>query len=46
MLSQIDQACKTHSTESSSGRIEFDSNWQLIFVTALTFLLDQAIHVL
>ena len=45
MLSQLEQACKTYSTESSSGLIEFDSNWQRIFVTALTFHLDQAIHV-
>ena len=44
MFSQLEQACKTYSTESSSGLIEFDSNWQLIFVTALAFLLDQAIH--
>ena len=44
MLSQLEQACKTYSTESSSGLIEFDSNWQGIFVTALTFLLDQAIY--
>ena len=43
MLSQLEQACKTYSTESSSGLIEFDRNWQRIFVTALTFLLDQAI---
>ena len=43
MLSQLEQVCKTYSTESSSGLIEFDSNWQGIFVTALTFLLDQAI---
>ena len=43
MLSQPEQACKTYSTESSSGLIEFDSNWQRIFVTALTFRLDQAI---
>ena len=44
MLSQLEQACKTYSTESSSGLIEFDSNWQRIFVTALTFRLDQAIR--
>ena len=44
MLSQLEQACKTYSTESSSGLIEFDSNWQRIFVTALTFHLDQAIE--
>ena len=43
MLSQLEQACKTYSTESSGGLIEFDSNWQRIFVTALTFHLDQAI---
>ena len=43
MLSQLEQACKTDSTESSGGLIEFDSNWQHIFVTALTFHLDQAI---
>ena len=43
MLSQLEQACKAYSTESSSGVIEFDSNWQRIFVTALTFLLDQTI---
>ena len=43
MLSQLEQACKTYSTESSSGPIEFDSNWQRIFVTALTFHLNQAI---
>ena len=43
MLSQLEQACKTYSTESFSGLIEFDSNWQRIFVTALTILLDQAI---
>ena len=45
MLSQLEQACKTYSTESSGGLIEFDSNWQRIFVTALTFHLDQAIEV-
>ena len=44
MLSQLEQACKTYSTEFSSGLVEFDSNWQRIFVTALTFRLDQAIH--
>ena len=33
---------KTYSTESFSGLIEFDSKWQRIFVTSLTFLLDQA----
>ena len=43
MLSELEQACKTYSTESSGGLVEFDSNWQLIFVTALTFRLDQAI---
>ena len=43
MLSQLEQACKTYSTESSSGLVEFDSNWQRIFVTGLTFRLDQAI---
>ena len=43
MLSQLEQACKTYSTESSGGLIEFDSNWQRIFVTALTLHLDQAI---
>ena len=48
MLSQLEQVCKTYSTESSSGLIEFefDSNWQRIFVTALTFLLDQAIIII
>ena len=45
MLSQLEQACKTYSTESSSGLIEFDSNCQHIFVTALTFHLDQAIAI-
>ena len=45
MLSQLEEACKTYSTESSSGLIEFDSNWQRIFVTALTFHLNQAITV-
>ena len=44
MLSQLEQACKTYSTESSSGVVGFDSDWQSIFVTALTFLLDQVIH--
>ena len=34
---------QTYSTEFSSGLVEFDSNWQRIFVTALTFRLDQAI---
>ena len=43
MLSQLEQACNTNSTESSSGPIEFDNNWQRIFVTALTLLLDEAI---
>ena len=43
MLSQLEQACKTYSTESSGGLIEFDSNWQRIFVTALKFNLDQVI---
>ena len=43
MLSQLEQACKTYSTEFSCGLIEFDSDWQRIFVTALTFHLDQAI---
>ena len=28
MLSQVEQACKTYSTESSIGLIEFDINWQ------------------
>ena len=46
MLSQIEQACKTYSTESSGGLIEFDSNWQRIFGTALTFRLDQAVYFL
>ena len=36
---------QTYSTEFSSGLFEFDSNWQRIFVTALTFRLDQAILV-
>ena len=44
MLSQLEQACKTYSTEFSCGLIEFDSDWQRIFVTALTFHLDQAIN--
>ena len=44
MLSQLEQVCKTYSTESSSGLIEFDRNWQRIVVTALTFRLDQAIR--
>ena len=44
MLSELEQACKTCSTESYSGLIEFNSNWQRIFVTALTFHLDQAIN--
>ena len=43
MLSQLEQACKSYSTESSSGLIEFDCNWQRTIVTALTFLLVQAI---
>ena len=43
MLSELDQACKTYSTEFSSGLIEFDSNWQRINVTALTFLSNQGI---
>ena len=46
MLSQLEQACKTYSTKSSSGLIEFDSNWQRIYVTALTLRLDQAIPVI
>ena len=45
MLSQLEQACKTYSTEFSCGLIEFDSDWQRIFVTALTFHLDQAIYI-
>ena len=45
MLSELEQVCKTYSTESSSGLIEFDSNWRHIFVTALTFHLQQAIFV-
>ena len=44
MFSQLEQACKTYSTDSSNGLIDFDTNWQCIFVTALTFLLDQAIR--
>ena len=45
MLSELEQAYKTYSTESfTSGLVEFDSNWQLICVTALTFLLDEAIN--
>ena len=44
MLSELEQACKTYSTESSGGLVEFDSNWQLIFFPVLTFRLDQAIH--
>ena len=43
MLSELEQACISYSTESFSGPVEFDSNWQGIFVTTLTFLLDQAI---
>ena len=43
MLSQLEQACKTYSVESSSELIEFNSKLQRIFVTALLFLLDQAI---
>ena len=43
MLSQLEQACKTYSTESSSGLIKFDSNRQCIFVTALTFFFDQSL---
>ena len=45
MLNQLEQVCKTYSTESSSGLIDFDSNWQRIFVTTQTFRLDQAIPV-
>ena len=45
MLSQLEQASKTYSTEFSRGLIEFDSDWQRIFVTALTFHLDQAIAI-
>ena len=44
MLSELEQVCKTYSTESSSGLIEFDSNWQRILVTTLTFHLDQALN--
>ena len=43
MVNQLEQGCKTCSTESSSGLIEFDNNWQRIFVTALTFLFDLAL---
>ena len=43
MLCELEQVCQTCSTESSSGMIEFDSNLQRIFVTALTFLLNQVI---
>ena len=43
MHSQLEQARKTYSTEFSCGLIEFDSDWQRIFVTALIFHLDQAI---
>ena len=43
MLSELEQACKIYSTESSSGLIEFDSDCQRIFVTALTFRLNQGI---
>ena len=46
MLSQLEQACKTYSTKSSSGLIEFDSNWQRIYVTALILRLDQAIPII
>ena len=46
MLSELEQACKTYSTESSVGLLDFDSNWQRVFVTALTFHLDQAITIL
>ena len=42
---ELEQACISYSTESSSGLVQFDSNWQRIFVTAPTFLLDQAIPV-
>ena len=46
MLSQLEQACKTYSTKSSSGLIEFGSNWQRLVVTDRTILLDQAIQLL
>ena len=42
MPSELKQACKTYFSESSSGLIEFDSNWQRIFVTTLIYRLDQA----
>ena len=38
MFSELNKRAK-HSTKSSS-----DSNWQLIFVTALTFLMTLGIH--
>ena len=44
MLNQLEEASKTYSVASSCGLIEFDSNWQRIFVTVLTFLLDQAVR--
>ena len=44
MHCQLEKACKTYSTECSSGLIEFDSYWQRIFITALTFHLDQATY--
>ena len=37
MFSELEQACKNYSSESSSGLIAFDGSWQHIFVTALTF---------
>lgn len=43
MFSEFEQACKTYSTDYSSELVEFDSYWQHIFVTALTFLLNQDI---
>ena len=46
MLSELEQACKTYSIESSCGLIGFDSNWQRKFVTALTFHLDRAFFIL
>ena len=43
MLSQLEQACKTYSTDSSSGLIELDRNWQRIICYRPDIFLDRAI---
>ena len=44
MLSELEQTCKTFSTESFNELIKFDGSWQHIFVTTQTILVHQGIQ--